>query len=412
MAHFRYKARTGQGELVTGLLQAASVLEAGGILRSEGKFPVKLDEIASQQAEQAGKDIAQSSRRGGGGRIKRDHVISFAHQLSVMVDTGVPLSEALDCSAQQCDNDRFRAVLEEVTTKVQSGEPLSSALKEHPKVFPSVMISLVAASEMSGTMGKMLERISSYLTQEAATARKIKGALTYPCILLVMITLVTISLLIWVLPRFTEIFASRGAALPMPTQILMFTSDQLITYWYAYSGGVVALVVAFMLAVRTTRGKRAFDVVKLSSPILGDLFRKLYLTRSTRTMGTMIEAGVPILDMLSTTRQVTTNVLFEELWDDLSDRLQRGGQLSDGLFESSLFPRSISQMIFAGEKSGRLGKTLTRIAEFTEQEFDLQIKTSTQMIEPALTAAMGIIIGFIAIALLLPIFSVSQVVSS
>jgi type IV pilus assembly protein PilC len=412
MPQYRYKARTGQGELVTGLLQAASTFDAGGILRGEGKFPIMLDEVAASSPAKAGKTSDASSRGGRGGRIKHDHVISFAHQLAVMVDTGVPLSEALDCAAQQCDNDRFRAVLEDVAEKVQGGEPLSVALGNQSKVFPSVMISLVAASELSGTMGRMLDRVSSYLSQEAATARKIKGAMTYPCILMVMITLVTISLLVWVLPRFTEIFEGKGAALPLPTQMLIFASDQLIQYWYAYTGGTFAAVFAMVFAARTPRGRRVLDAIKLSSPVLGDLFCKLYLTRATRTMGTMVDAGVPILDMLATTRQVTRNVYFEDLWDDLSKRLERGGQLSDGLFESPLFPRSITQMIFAGEKSGRLGKTLNRIAEFTEEEFDQQIKSTTQLIEPALTAAMGIIIGFIAIALLLPIFSVSQVVSS
>jgi type II secretory pathway component PulF len=274
------------------------------------------------------------------------------------------------------------------------------------------MTSLVAASEASGTMGMMLERISGYMTKERQTAKKIKNALTYPAIMLVMIVAVTVGLLVFVLPKFTTIFAQRGAALPLPTQALILISGALTQYWWAFLLGIVAVVTAFVAAKRTEPGRRVIDRAKLRCPVLGHLFRKLYLTRAMRTMGTMIDAGVPVLDMITIVREVTANRWYEDLWDDLHERMQRGSQLSDGLFESPLIPRAISQMVFAGEKSGRLGTTMNKIAEFTEAEFDDQVKTTTSLIEPAMTASMGIIIGFIAIALLLPIFTVGNVVAS
>ncbi|MEM8494487.1 MAG: type II secretion system F family protein [Planctomycetota bacterium] len=407
MATFRYKARDARGELTTGLMRAVSVAEAGAMLRNESKFVVNLDEV-DEQKEQA----AQNKARRKSGRIKRDDVIAFAHQLAAMIDTGVPLSEALECIAQQCANAAFAEVLEEVHGHVQSGGELSTALKQHPKIFPPVMTSLVAASEASGTMGMMLERVSGYLTKERQTAKKIKNALTYPAIMLVMITGVTVGLLVFVLPKFTTIFAQRGAALPLPTQALIVISEALTGYWWAWLLGIFGAVVGYVVASRTESGRRTIDQFKLKCPVLGELFRKLYLTRSMRTMGTMIDAGVPILDMVTIVRDVTSNRWYEDLWDDLSDRMQRGSQLSDGLFESPLIPRSISQMVYAGEKSGRLGVTMNKIAEFTEAEFDDQVKTTTSLIEPAMTASMGIIIGFIAIALLLPIFTVGNVVAS
>ncbi len=386
MMTFRYKARDSRGELMTGLLKAASSAEAGSMLRGEGKFIVSIEESSDREA---GGEAGKAKRRVAG-RIKRDEVISFSHQLAAMVETGVPLSDALECAADQCENAAFAEVLRDVCEHVQGGAELSSALKKHPKVFPTVMTSLVGASELSGTMATMLDRISGYLAKEQQTAKKIKGAL----------------------PKFTVIFAQRGAALPAPTKALMFLSDALLHHWYFWIGGGALLVGSFVLGKRTDRGRRLVDGVKLHCPVLGDLFRKLYITRAMRTMGTMIEAGVPILDMIATAREVTCNVWYEDLWDDLDDRLRQGGQLSDGMFESKLIPRPVAQMIYAGEKSGRLGKTMNKIAGFTEVEFDEQVKTTTSLIEPAMTAAMGGIIGFVAIAMLLPIFTVSNVVAS
>ncbi len=408
MPTFRYKARDARGELMTGLLNAVSATDAGALLRGEGKFVVAIDEAPERDPEKT--DEAKAVRTGG--RVRRDDVISFAHQLAAMIETGVPLSDALECAADQCDDPAFRAVLTDVYDRVQSGSELSVALRQHPKAFPPVMIALVSASELSGTMGTMLDRISGYLQKEQQTAKKIKSALTYPAIMLVMITGVTIGLLTWVLPKFTGIFASRGATLPLPTRILMAASESLLSYWYFWIGGVAFVVVSFLFAKRTEGGRRSLDLLKLRCPVLGELFRKLYITRSMRTMGTMLEAGVPILDMVATAREVTRNAWYEDLWDDLDDRMRRGGQLSDGMFETPLIPRNVAQMVYAGEKSGRLGKTMNKIATFTEDEFDEQVKATTSLIEPAMTAAMGLIIGFIAIALLLPIFSVSNVVAN
>lgn len=408
MASFSYKVRDGSGELVTGMIDAVSMAEAGNLLRAQGKFIVKLAESTRSRDTT---EAAEYVKPAGGSRIKRGHVITFAHQLSVMVDTGVPISEALNCIAEQCESEAFRAVLEDVAQRVEAGGELSRAMAMHPKVFPPIMISLVQASELSGTMGVMLERISKYLSKEYQTVKKIKGALTYPAVMLVMIVLVTVGLLVWVLPRFAGIFESKGAALPLPTVMLMTFSETLIHGWYYWLAALIAAVVTVVVGLRTEAGCRLFDRLKLTVPILGSLFSKLYVTRSTRTMGTMINAGVPILDMIAIVREVTSNRLYENLWDDADESLRQGAQLSDVLFASKLIPRSVAQMVYAGEKAGRLGSTMEKIASFTEEEFDEQIKTTTNLIEPMMVAIMGGIVGFVAIALLLPIFSVSSVVS-
>ncbi|WP_432798074.1 type II secretion system F family protein [Poriferisphaera sp. WC338] len=405
MAQYKYKARDRHGKLQTGLISAVTKEDAGRMLHGEGKFVVALD-VASTFS-QSDDDVAGGS----GGKIKRADVITFAHQLAVMIETGVPIAEALECVSSQSPNEAFREVVKDISERVQSGSEFSAALGAYPRIFPPVMVSLIRASEMSGTMGVMLDRISNYMQKEAQTAKKIKSALTYPVVMIAVALGVMVFLLTWVLPRFSGIYASKGAALPMPTQMLITMSDMLIGYWWAWLLGMGALIVGYIITSRNEQGKRTIDYVKLHLPILGPLFNKLYITRGCRTMGTMINAGVPILDMVGIVREVTTNRLYDDFWDETDEMLRRGTQLSEAMFNSKLIPRSVSQMIYSGEKSGRLGQVLERVAEYTEVEFDDQVKTTTQFIEPAMIAIMGCVIGFVAIALLLPIFSVGKVMS-
>jgi len=428
MAQYQYKARDGQGRLNTGNVAAPSASQAGAILRGQGMFVIALEEAIGKAAAatKSRRPAATSKPKSkaidhdddddwepvvGRQKIRSNDVISFSHQLAVMVDTGVAISEALTCCAEQTESEGFRRVLEEVADEVRGGRELSAALSNHSKVFPSVMVSLVRASEMSGTMGKMLDRISKYMAKEAVTMRKIKGALTYPAIMISMVVVITTGLLLFVLPRFASIYADRGAALPVPTRILLGLSNSVQTMWWAYLAGVCAIIALGVCGFTTDAGRRVTDTLKLNVPVIGPLFRKLYITRSMRTMGTMIEAGVPILDMIPIVRSVTTNHHFDELWDEVDQRLRNGSQLSGPLFSSELIPRSVAQMVFAGEKAGRLGDVMYRVADYTEEEFDEQVKQATSYIEPAMVVTLGAIIGFVAISLLLPIFQVSQVVS-
>ncbi|MEM9913891.1 MAG: type II secretion system F family protein [Planctomycetota bacterium] len=408
MPDFNYRVREPSGDLGTGIISANSIADAGRLLRQDGWFVVNIAPVPAAKAKKDTANAPQKTR----GRVTRQQIISFAHQLAVMIETGVPISEALHCVADQADSEHFHFIIKDIASQVEAGGELSRALSRYPKVFPTIMTSLVRASEVSGTMGSMLERVSIYMGKEYQTYRKIKGALTYPAVMLAMVLTVTIGLLVWVLPRFATIFESKGAALPMPTRLLIFLSNSLMMHWYLWVGGAVAMTIGVTISMRTRRGRRFFDHLKLISPIFGNLFSKLYVTRATRTMGTMISAGVPVLDMITIVKDVTRNALYEELWEEVDDRLRQGSQLSDALFESPLIPRSVAQMIYAGEKSGRLGTTMEKIADFTEEEFDEQIKTTTNLIEPTMVAIMGGIVGFVAIALLLPIFSVSSVVAS
>ncbi len=407
MARFNYQARDTNGQMASGVINAASLEAAGQQLRAEGKFVVQLSPAKSAEAEGAAVPVTKRA-----GRVKRRDVIFFTHSMAVMVETGVPLSDALQCCTEQASDPNFKAVLQEVTKHVQAGGDFSSALARFPKVFPAVMTSLIRASEMSGTMASMLDRISAFMTKEQQTIRQARGAMMYPAFMGCMAVGVTIFLLTFVLPKFAGIYQARKTALPAPTRVLLALSDFMVNYWYIWIAAIVALIVGTIVAGRTPGGRRVFDYLKLNVPLVGGLYRKLYLTRAASTMGTMINAGVSMLDMIGIVRRVTVNTFYEELWDEVDDQLRQGSQLSDPLFRSQLIPRSIAQMVYSGEKSGQLGKVMNRVAAFTETEFDQTVKNVTAMIEPLMVAVMGSIIGFVAISLLLPIFSISKVVAS
>lgn len=434
MAQFQYKARDGRGQLNTGTIAAPNASQAGAILRGQGMFVVAIQQAAGKAAK-AARSVSQPKASShapskpapkairqdaddddwepsvGRQKIRRQDVITFSHQLAVMVDTGVSISEALSCCADQSESDGFKMVLQDVADEVRGGRELSAALSQHDKIFPSVMVSLVRASEMSGTMGKMLDRISKYMAKEAVTARKIKSALTYPAIMITAVLIITSGLLLFVLPRFASIYANRGAALPAPTRFLMGLSNSVQNFWWAYLLVIAGIIATCVMGFTTERGRVVVDKLKLNTPVIGMLFRKLYVTRSMRTLGTMLEAGVPILDMIPIVRSVTNNTQFDLFWDEVDERLRNGSQLSAPFFSNELIPRSVAQMIFAGEKSGRLGDVMYKVAEYTEDEFDEQVKQATNYIEPAMVVTLGAIIGFVAIALLLPIFQVSSVAS-
>ena len=386
---------------MTRCLTADSVNDASQQLRGEGKFVVK---------RERGRDKIAQTRGKVGGSVKLEEVIYFTHQLAIMVDTGVPLGEALDAIVQQTTSENFKAVVEEVYADVTGGEALSAALGKHPRVFPALMISLLKASEVSGTMGTMLDRVSQYMAKEQRTVKQVRGALMYPAFMLVMA--VTVFLLMFVLPRFGKIYGSRGALLPLPTRVLIGISNIFTEYWYVILLGLLGAIVAFLWVRRIPVGRRAIDTLKLRVPVFGTMFTHLYVSRATRAMGTMFSAGVPMLDAVAITRAVTNNVHYEELWDRVDERLRQGSQLSELLFDTWLIPKFITRMIHSGEVAGRLGQVMERVAEFTEVEFDQAVKNTTQFIEPVMISVMGSIIGFVAISLLLPIFSVGRVMAS
>jgi len=405
MAKFTYQARDNAGVALTGEVIASSESDAAQLLRAEGKFVVRLDEASGYG------DISEYLAQQGSKRIKSDEVIYFANQLSGMIEAGVPLADALEATIDQAPPGAFRRTVEDIISRVQAGSDLSSSLAAHPKVFSSLFIHMVRASETTGMLGPMLNRIADYQVNQREIRKKIKGALTYPCCMLVFALGAMIFLLTFVLPKFAAIYAGKSAVLPLPTRVLMGTSQWIVGNWYYLLGAIIAAGVSAYLYFRSEKGKYTADWLRLNMPVIGNMFHQACLTRALRTLGSMIAAGVSVLEAVPITRDVVGNRLFGKVLDDAGQRLESGDQLSQALLNSPLIPRHIWQMLHAGEKTGKLGETMNRVADLCEADLKHTIRTVTQFIEPAMITLMGLMIGGIAIAVLLPIFQMSRVMT-
>jgi type IV pilus assembly protein PilC len=341
-------------------------------------------------------------------RVTKSEIIYVTSQLAIMVETGVTLSAALDGIVRDEGNPTLKAVLTDLMTSVEAGEDFSTALARHPKYFDKTYIALIKASEATGTLAEMLDRISRYLRKELETRGKIRGAMAYPSVMLVLAIGVTIFLLTYVLPKFTPLFTRKGIQLPKPTVVMMAISDVLVGYWYFWLAGAVALIVGFLIGKRTEPGRRIWDGVRIQLPIVGVVLRKVVISRSLRTLGTMVKSGVSMLDALQLTSEVAGNYHYERLWLKVKDQVTEGDQIYTSLANNPLFPPVLVQMIRSGEETGKLDMVLERVSDYFDQEVEVSLKTCTSLIEPLMIAVMGIVVGGIGMALLLPIFTLSR----
>lgn len=406
---YAFKARDARGQIVTGSISAASAEEVGARLRSEGKYVISVRENALRAMTDL--DATQIRMNEAAKRVKREDVIALAQQLSVMLETGVPLSEALEAFRKQAGRREFKHVLDALSEEVHAGEPLSKSMAKWPRVFPPIMLSLMRASEASGTMALMLGRIGDYLSKERRTVKQIRQALAYPLFMVCSGIALTVFLMAFVLPRFARIYEQRSASLPTPTRILLGISD-FVTHSYAYYVPALLFVgTTLYFVLRHPRGKRALDWLKLNVPVIGKMFKNLYITRMARTMATLLGAGVNLLDIIDICRGVTNNSYFLDLWNDMERGVRDGQQLSDAVVASKIIPPNVCSMIASGERSGRLSDVMSRIAQFSEEELDSSVKQATAFIEPAMIIIMGLLIGAVAMALLLPIFSLGNIMT-
>ncbi len=406
---FAWKARDIQGRELTGSQVALNEDEVASSLRTQGLFITAIDlEPLLQSENQATNDIMTAIAHK---RVKQDDVIAFCQQLAVMLETGVSLSESLEALMQQTKQKEFRDVLEGIHNDVCGGDALSTALARRKRVFPRIVVSLVRASELSGTLPMMLERVASYLVRERKTIREVKGAMTYPMIMGFTAIVVTSLIVTFVLPRFAKIYDIRSASLPIPTKILMSISDGLLGTWMYWVPAFVVSLIASILWHKTPSGRSFFDWLKLRTPVIGPMFSQLYTTRASRTLSTLLAAGVGILDAIGICRDVTNNVHFDRMWSDMENNVRNGGGLTDAVFESDYVPSYVASMMASGERSGKLPSVMDRVASFTDEELEARVKKVSSMIEPLMILVMGGIVGGVAIAMLLPIFSMSKVIS-
>ncbi len=397
---FAYTARDISGKPRTGTVAAASVAEAAGQLRQEGLFVIA---VAEEKAQAVAAAAASAWKR----RVKRAEIIAITSQLAVMVDAGVPLAQAVRGAATQSVNPAMRDLLDRLASYVEGGEAFSAALARFPKQFDKTYTNLIKASEASGTLAPMLDRLASQMQSEQETKQKVFGALIYPGAMLSMCVSTSTFLLTYVFPKLTPMFSARQLDLPMPTKVLMFLSEALTGYWYLFVAAAVALAAFLVYAPRTPWGRRAFDWAWLRIPILGPMLRKVALSRCLRTLAATVNAGVPMLEAIRLSANVANNVWFEEAWTKVADEVTGGRQIHQALEGNRLFPPTVVQMIGSGESTGRLGPVLSKVSDAYDREVANAIKAATSMIEPIMVFIMGGVIGTIALAMLLPIFKLS-----
>lgn len=404
-----WKARTAGGDVQSGTMTAPSASEVSRRLRGDGRFVLSVEEgLAGSGAPEI--DVDAVRRRELVRRVGREEAIAFCQQLSIMLQTGVPMDEALKSMKQGAGRREFGIVLDGIRNEVCSGGRLSDAVARWPRVFPKIVVSLLRASEVSGTTPEMLDRAGKYLAGERRVLRQVRGALAYPAIMMITAIGLSCFLVLFVLPRFATVFAGREASLPLATKMLLGLSETALGHWQIILPSLVAVVTGAMFAARLPSVRTFLDHVKLGVPVIGPIIRSLHLARAARTMSTLLRGGVHVLDIIRIGREVTTNVVWERLWDRIDQGVRDGQLISHGIAGSNLVPSTVSSMIASGERSGKLPDVMERIAEFAEEDLEQRIKTATSFIEPVMVIAMGLIVGGVAIALLLPIFKMSQVV--
>lgn len=395
MHTFQYTAKDPLGKIHDGVLEALSRESAAQTLRRDGFTVMQLEE-------------------GGGGinvfprRIKRSDIIYVTSQLGIMVETGITLSAALHGIAEQEENPSLREMLLDLKTRVEAGEDFSAALARHPRQFDKTFVALVKASEHTGSMGSMLLEISDYLRKELETRGKVRSALTYPTIMAVLAVGVTIFLLTYVLPKFEPLFSRKGMELPVMTVVMMSASKVLLDYWILWLLGAVSLVVGLFIFRLTAIGRRVIDWLKIHTPLVGMMFRKVTISRGIRTLGTMVECGVPMLDSIRLTAEVSGNYYYVQSWLRVLDEITNGNRIVDALHGDRLFPATLVQMIGSGEETGRLDEVLKKVSLHYDQEVETSLKTVTSLIEPLMITVMGVVVGGIGLGLMLPIFQLSR----
>jgi len=406
MASYKYQIRDTAGQVTSGVVEAASLAEATSQLQSQGFYLLDVSALSGGAKSILEKLRSVSIELGPG--LK--DVQNFTNQLAVMIKAGINIRSAIGSIAEQIEKPKFRRIVEQIKNDVESGQAFSDALAKHPKVFSPLYVNMVRASELAGSFSHMLKRISGYLDQQIETRNMVRGAMVYPAIIAFMAVGTTIFLLTFVLPRFTALFAGKDALLPTPTLILISISNFVRNYWYTVIGGAAAAVLTFYYAIHTRSGRFYWDKLKLRIPLLKRMFRALYITRGLQTMGELINAGVPMLETLAITADVSGNLLYKRMWQSVHRAVKEGSKVAKPLFAQPLLPKHVVQMIGSGEESGKLGEVLRDIADHYSKELRHIIKAVTSMIEPLMIVMMGLIVGFIAMSIILPIFKMSRLV--
>ena len=402
-ATFRFRALDADGRETTGTIAAATPQEVARRLRAEGKTVLSIGHDERIASTTAAPRATRSSR------ARRSDLAALCRHLGTMADAGVPLSEALASAAEEGGRDEFRPFVRQLATEVESGVPLSEAFGRRGREVPALVVALVRAAEATGQLGPMLLRASEHLRRAERLTKQVRAAASYPFLMLGAGTVVVIALLVFVLPRFAKIYADRGADLPWPTQVLLGASDAIRSNALLLGAAAGLLAVACAVLMRSDAWDRLIDRVRFGLPVIGRLARLSFIATTCRTLATLLASGIHLLDAIAICRGLSRSPRAARFWDAIDARLRDGGTLVESLRNETLLPSSVISMVAAGERSGRLPDVLGRAADFAEEDLETGLKQATSLLEPILILVFGSILGAVAIALLLPLFSVAKV---
>ncbi len=396
MPVFAYQGRTMQGS-TAGEIEAPDRTAAVAELRRKAILVTSIKEKAGGSARAAA--TARFS-----GKVKDKEMAIFTRQFSTMVDAGLPLVQCLTILSEQSDSKTLRAVTSKVAGSVEAGSTLADALRRHPKTFDELFVNLVEVGEAGGILDTVLQRLSVYIEKAAALKRKVKSAMVYPATIISVAFIVVLFMLTFVIPTFATMFSSMGADLPLPTVIVIKLSNFVSSYWWLVIAAVAGVVFGIRAYYRTEGGKSVIDALLLKLPVFGTLIRKVAVARFTRTLGTLVSSGVPILEGLRITARTAGNRVVERAVLETRASVTAGKTLAEPLKTSTVFPPMVVQMISVGEQTGALDAMLNKIADFYDDEVDTAVGALTALLEPLMIVFLGVIIGGLVIAMYLPIF--------
>ena len=407
MATFAYVGRTRSGAVKKGELSAKTRDEAVDQLRKQSVVVTSLEE---KKSGAGGFDLSKLSL--GSGLTDKDLVV-FTRQFGTMINAGLPLVQCLEILSTQSENKVLRTTIGEVKIQVEAGSTFSDALRRHPKVFDDLYVNLVHAGEVGGLLDTILTRLAKYIEKAMKLKGQIKSAMIYPAAILGVAVVVIAVLMIWVIPIFAKMFNELSGGkmgLPGPTQLVIDISNMFTSYWWVMLIGVVASVSGIKKYYSTSQGRMAIDKLLLKTPVFGDLIRKASVAKFTRTLGTLLASGVPLLDGMTICAKTAGNKVIEETLINARISISGGKTIADPLAASGVFPKMVTHMIAVGESTGALDAMLGKIADFYEDEVDQAVASLTSLLEPIMMVFLGIVIGFIVVAMYLPIFKMSDAI--
>lgn len=394
-AVFLWEGKNREGKMIRGELRAATTTVVQSTLRRQGITTTKI----------------KKQSLGGGGKVTDKDITMFTRQLATMMKAGVPLLQSFDIVGRGHSNPAVGKLLLDIKADVETGSSLSQAFKKYPLYFDALYCNLVQAGEQAGILDSLLDRLATYKEKILALKNKIKSALFYPIAILVFAFVVTAVIMIFVVPAFKEVFRSFGADLPAPTQIVIAISDYFVEYWYVLFGGIGGGIYGFMQAwKRSETMQMAFDRYALKAPVLGEVMQKATIARWTRTLSTMFAAGVPLVEALESVGGAAGNYVYKVGTKQIQNEVSTGTNLTTSMVNSTLFPNMVTQMVAIGEEAGALDAMLSKVADFYEAEVDDAVDAMTSLMEPAIMAFLGVLIGGLVIAMYLPIFKLGAAV--